>query len=109
MTTELTRAPASGRQISFSIGEVLALLSLTALSLEPLFATASRYGYQWQTANIMGTPTQRFPGGSERPNHKLDWFFTRGLTCTDPAIIPALQPNGEPSSDHECLAVTVAP
>lgn len=76
---------------------------------EPLFATASRYGYQWQTANIMGTPTQRFPGGSERPNHKLDWFFTRGLTCTDPAIIPALQPNGEPSSDHECLAVTVAP
>lgn len=76
---------------------------------EPLFAAATQHGYQWQTANVMGQPTQRFPAGSQRPNHKLDWFFTRGLVCTDPAIIPALKSNGEPSSDHECLAVSVAP
>jgi endonuclease/exonuclease/phosphatase family metal-dependent hydrolase len=76
---------------------------------EPLFAAATAHGYQWQTANIMGQPTQRFPVGSPRPNHKLDWFFTRGLICTDAALIPAVQPNGEPSSDHECLAVTVTP
>ena len=76
---------------------------------EPLFAAAASHGYQWQTANVMGQPTQRFPASSKRPNHKLDWFFTRGLTCADAAIIPALRPDGQPSSDHECLAVTVTP
>lgn len=76
---------------------------------EPLFEAARKYGYSWETANVLGQPTQRFPAGSDRPNHKLDWFFTRGLKACDPAIIPAIRPDGSPSSDHEALAVTVAP
>ena len=75
---------------------------------EPLFAAATRYGYDWHDANVLGQPTQRFKAGSTRPNHKLDWFFTRGLRAYDPAIIPAVRPDGSPSSDHEALAVTIA-
>jgi endonuclease/exonuclease/phosphatase family metal-dependent hydrolase len=78
-------------------------------SYEPLFEAATKYGYRWQDANVMGVPTQRFPAGSERPNHKLDWFFTRGLKASDPRIVPAIGPDGQPSSDHEALAVTILP
>jgi len=76
---------------------------------EPLFEVARSFGYDWHEANLPGVPTQRFPVGSDRPNHKLDWFFTRGLKVTDPLIIPAIRPGGMPSSDHECLAVTIVP
>ncbi|MDR3474342.1 MAG: endonuclease [Devosia sp.] len=76
---------------------------------EPLFEAAKRHGYDWQHANVGDAPTQRFAPGSDRPNHKLDWFFTRGLRASDPAIVPALRPDGQPSSDHECLAVTIEP
>ena len=75
---------------------------------EPLFAAATRYGYDWHDANVLGQPTQRFKAGSTRPNHKLDWFFTRGLRAYDPAIIPAVRPDGSSSSDHDALAVTIA-
>jgi endonuclease/exonuclease/phosphatase (EEP) superfamily protein YafD len=57
----------------------------------------------------METPTQRFAPDSERPNHKIDWFFTRGLDASDPKIVPAIREGGLPSSDHECLVVTVRP
>jgi endonuclease/exonuclease/phosphatase family metal-dependent hydrolase len=76
---------------------------------EPLFAAATRFGYTWQDANVMGASTQRFAPGSTRPNHKLDWFFTRGVVASRPEIIAAVRRDGSPSSDHECLAVTVAP
>lgn len=76
---------------------------------EPLFKAAKQHGYQWQDANIAGMPTQRFAPDSDRPAHKLDWFFTRGLKATNPAIVPAVRADGLPSSDHECLAVTIEP
>jgi len=76
---------------------------------EPQFAAAKEFGYDWHACNVMGVATQRFVPGRARTHHKLDWFFTRGLVATDPAIIPAVQADGSPSSDHECLAVTVTP
>ena len=76
---------------------------------EPLFDIAKRYGYEWQNANLSGVPTQRFQAGTERPNHKLDWFFTRGLTASMPVVVAAVKDDGTPSSDHECLAVTIEP
>ncbi|WP_245458631.1 MULTISPECIES: hypothetical protein [unclassified Mesorhizobium] len=57
--------------------------------------------YEWQAANDMDLPTQRRPVG------RIDWFFTRGLTASAPAVLPAVPPDGSPSSDHETLAVTV--
>ena len=76
---------------------------------EPLFEVARSFGFDWHDANLPGAPTQRFPVGSDRPNHKLDWFFTRGLKVSDPQIVPAIRAGGMPSSDHECLVVSVTP
>jgi endonuclease/exonuclease/phosphatase family metal-dependent hydrolase len=78
-------------------------------AFEPLFACAARFGYEWQTCNVMGVATQRFGADDERPRAKLDWFFTRGLKASEPRIIPALRSDGRPSSDHDALVVTIAP
>jgi endonuclease/exonuclease/phosphatase family metal-dependent hydrolase len=75
---------------------------------EPLFEEARRYGYEWQSCNVAEKPTQRFAEGNTRPRAKLDWFFTRGLEASDPQIVEATGPNGQPSSDHEALLVTIS-
>jgi hypothetical protein len=40
---------------------------------------------------------------------KLDWFFTRGLATSDPEVMPALDGADAALSDHEAIAITVAP
>jgi endonuclease/exonuclease/phosphatase family metal-dependent hydrolase len=77
---------------------------------EPLFAVLAAAGYDGQACNVPDMPTVRY--GADRASHprtKLDWFFTRGLEASDPRIIPALLPDGQPSSDHDALAVTIRP
>jgi endonuclease/exonuclease/phosphatase family metal-dependent hydrolase len=77
---------------------------------EPLFALMAERGFDWQACNEPDTPTQRpVPGKPPRPLGKIDWIFTRGLRATQPAIVPALRAGGAPSSDHDCLVVTVEP
>jgi endonuclease/exonuclease/phosphatase family metal-dependent hydrolase len=77
---------------------------------EPLFAFLADAGFDWQACNLPDIPTTRYAEHrAERPRTKLDWFFTRGLAASDPKIIPALRADGEPSSDHEALAVTIRP
>jgi endonuclease/exonuclease/phosphatase family metal-dependent hydrolase len=77
---------------------------------EPLFALMADRGFDWRHCNVLGQPTERQdPQRALRPPAKIDWFFTRGLEAAEPAITPALCPDGTPSSDHDCLAVTVAP
>ncbi len=75
---------------------------------EPLFKLFERYGFDWHAAPVPDAPTQRFAEGSFRPLGKIDWIFTRGLTATSPAVLPALQGDSTPSSDHEALVVEVA-
>ena len=82
---------------------------LRPMSHEPLFAVAANYGYDWLDCNVADVPTTRYPEGSTRLPAKIDWFFTRGLAASEPAIIPALRPDGSPSSDHDGLMVTVRP
>ncbi|AEH86093.1 endonuclease/exonuclease/phosphatase family protein [Mesorhizobium opportunistum] len=72
---------------------------------EPLFAVLAGRGYDWQAANNLDLPTQRREAGT--PVGRIDWFFTRGLEASAPAVLPAVLPGGGPSSDHEALAVTV--
>jgi endonuclease/exonuclease/phosphatase family metal-dependent hydrolase len=74
-------------------------------SHEPLFAVLAERGYDWQAANNLDLPTQRREAGT--PVGRIDWFFTRGLAASAPAVIAAVLPDGSPSSDHEALAVTV--
>ncbi len=78
---------------------------------EPLFNVAAAAGYDWRACNASG-PTQRAEtdGATEPPLGKLDWFFSRGLMAADPAIVPAVAEDGVTAiSDHELLAVSVAP
>jgi endonuclease/exonuclease/phosphatase family metal-dependent hydrolase len=76
---------------------------------EPMFDELRRRGYDWEHCNIMGLRTQRTrPDGTPaEPLGRIDWFFARGLECSDPAVIPAVDGNGVAISDHEALAVTV--
>ncbi|HET7715485.1 MAG TPA: endonuclease/exonuclease/phosphatase family protein [Bauldia sp.] len=78
---------------------------------EPMFAELARRGYDWEACNLMGAVTQRTrPDGTpQEPHGRIDWFFARGLACSEPAVIPAVDENGVAISDHEALAVTVRP
>ena len=76
---------------------------------EPLFKVLAERGYEWKAANTLDQPTQRRPAADAHlPIGRIDWFFTRGLQARDPAVIPAVLPDGNPSSDHEALLVTVS-
>jgi endonuclease/exonuclease/phosphatase family metal-dependent hydrolase len=77
---------------------------------EPLFALMAQRGFDWRCCNDLSKPTQR-PGVKHTSEllAKIDWFFTRSLRATDPTVVPALCPDGTPSSDHDCLTVIIAP
>ncbi|WP_368185042.1 endonuclease/exonuclease/phosphatase family protein [Aestuariibius sp. HNIBRBA575] len=70
---------------------------------ETLFAAAQRHGYDWQ-ANADGMTTRKSLL-TLHPDRamKLDWFAIRGGTMTPTSIIPALEPDGTPLSDHELI------
>lgn len=77
---------------------------------EPLFEAARRHGFNWSSCNVAGAPTQRQQanGRPAAPFCKLDWFLTRGVTASDPQVVPAVHPaSGSALSDHEMIAVTI--
>jgi endonuclease/exonuclease/phosphatase family metal-dependent hydrolase len=77
---------------------------------EPLFAAAEGAGFDWRRCNAEGsTERRRAPEPSGRGVLKLDWFFTRGLATSDPEVMPALDGADAALSDHEAIAITVAP
>lgn len=76
---------------------------------EPLFAVAREAGYSWEPCND-DRPTQRpRPDEPDWPLGRIDWFFARGLDCSDPGTIPAVDQTGAAISDHDALAVTIRP
>ena len=81
------------------------------MAYEPMFEMLEARGYDWQSCNLMGAPTQRTrPDGTpEPPLGRIDWCFARGLDCTDPAVFAAVDERGLAISDHEVLAVTIRP
>jgi endonuclease/exonuclease/phosphatase family metal-dependent hydrolase len=84
---------------------------LRPMRYEPMFAELADRGYDWEGCNVIGARTQRTrPDGTPaEPLGRIDWFFARGLACSDPAVIPAVDDGGVAISDHEALAVTIAP
>lgn len=76
---------------------------------EPMFDVAAARGLDWQACNLAHATTMRtLPDGRPTaPFAKIDWFFSRGLACSDPAVIPAVDAAGKAISDHEAIAVTV--
>ncbi|MEJ1158444.1 endonuclease/exonuclease/phosphatase family protein [Prosthecomicrobium sp. N25] len=77
---------------------------------EPMFDLLARRGYDWEGCNVMAPTMRTRPDGTPKPPFgKIDWLFSRGLDCRDPAVIPAVDAEGVAISDHEGLAVTVRP
>ena len=76
---------------------------------EPLFELAASRGYDWHACNVAGEPTQRVaePQPSRRGEMKIDWFLSRGLQASQPAVLSAADPEGVALSDHEPIAVRV--
>lgn len=80
------------------------------MAYEPMFDLLKRRGYGWNACNDMDAPTQRTrPDGTPKPPFgKIDWLFSRGLKCSTPATVAAVDSKGDAISDHEVLAVTIA-
>lgn len=72
---------------------------------EPLFDDLRRAGFAWADANV-AEPTQRTgPQGKPRPPFgKLDWLVVRGMRAANPQVLPALDGEGRPISDHDMIA-----
>lgn len=70
---------------------------------EELFETAESYGYHWR-GNAEGTTTRasRITLRQER-KQKLDWFIARHIDSHHQMIIPALDNNDTPLSDHDMI------
>jgi endonuclease/exonuclease/phosphatase family metal-dependent hydrolase len=84
---------------------------LDPVPFEPMFEVAAAHGYDWRVCNALGVPTQRTrPDGTPAPPlGKIDWFLCRGLVASHPVTLPAIDARGVAISDHEVLAVTIAP
>jgi endonuclease/exonuclease/phosphatase family metal-dependent hydrolase len=77
---------------------------------EPMFTVLREHGYEWSACNTPLAATQRTrPDGTPQPPFgKIDWFFSRGLRCSTPSVIAAVDDKGTAISDHEALAVTIS-
>ena len=75
---------------------------------EPLFADLRDAGFEWSGSNV-ACPTQRTGPNREPqpPFAKLDWLLTRGVRVESAMVIPALDEQGEPISDHDMVAADI--
>ncbi|MEZ5667584.1 MAG: endonuclease [Alphaproteobacteria bacterium] len=75
---------------------------------EPMFDVAAQAGLDWTACNLAHATTMRtLPDGApEEPFAKIDWFFSRGLACSAPEVLAAVDDAGNAISDHELIAVT---
>jgi endonuclease/exonuclease/phosphatase family metal-dependent hydrolase len=73
---------------------------------EPLFADLRAAGFKWEHSNLAG-PTQRTgqDGKPVPPFGKLDWIVVRGIEARNPQVLPVLDQQGVPASDHDMLTV----
>lgn len=76
---------------------------------EPLFAITEAAGFDWRAGNGRGATQRPKDVAPARPLGRIDWFFTRGVTAADPVTIAAVDGTGAAISDHELIAVTIAP
>lgn len=78
---------------------------------EPMFDLLGERGYDQTACNLPLAPTERMrPDGTPAPPFgKIDWFFARGLRCTEATVLAAVDSPGKALSDHEVLAVTIEP
>ena len=74
---------------------------------EPMFQSFLEHGFEWKDSNLSEPTTRNHPWINE-PLIKIDWFFTKGLKCSNPIVIPAVDETNENLSDHEMILVDVS-
>ncbi len=74
---------------------------------EPLFSIGRKRGYDFSACNLACPTTRTSIWSESEGSRQLDWFCTRGLNAADPAVIPALGPDGTVLTDHEMILVTI--
>ncbi|MGD1877867.1 MAG: endonuclease/exonuclease/phosphatase family protein [Kiloniellaceae bacterium] len=75
---------------------------------EPMFTRMAEAGFDWWTCNSPGVTTRRHSWQDQaNPRKKLDWFFSRGLTCSSARVVPAVDRSRGNLSDHELILVTL--
>lgn len=63
----------------------------TPEAYEPIFKLMEDYGFDYKSANVRGISTRRKPiAGKGNLELNLDWFFVRGLSCIEPAVIKTI-------------------
>ena len=70
---------------------------------EPMFELLRKRGYDWRACNLALART----GGPQ--GRKRLWFFTRGLVCDEPAIVPALDGAGRPMGSCDAITLRIRP
>lgn len=105
-------------ELAASRAEQLAKMS-SVEAIEPLMTFAERNGWNYRDANLLNKSTRRKDmKGYPDINLNLDWFFTRGLNCVNPAVVTAVfnsdeipdgtayrHFNGVEISDHDAITV----
>jgi endonuclease/exonuclease/phosphatase family metal-dependent hydrolase len=67
---------------------------------EPLFKLLKDSGFNYENANVDGKVTRRKPINKKGVLElNLDWFFTRGLICTEPKVVETFFS----SNELECM------
>ncbi|WP_458790782.1 endonuclease/exonuclease/phosphatase family protein [Yoonia sp. MH D7] len=75
---------------------------------EPLFERAGLRGYHWDATPEGNTTRRSLITPHPTREMKLDWFFTRGLSCVQHALVSALGPDDLPLSDHDVIWCSVS-
>lgn len=74
--------------------------------LESLFASAESHGFHWR-ANTHGCTVRPSRLTLEQQHEKqLDWFCVKGIEGRQPRIVPALNAQNVPLSDHDMIVCT---
>ncbi|MFM2035028.1 MAG: hypothetical protein RL459_293 [Pseudomonadota bacterium] len=74
---------------------------------EPLFALATGLGYVCHGGAAHAPTTRPSRTSPNAQAWKLDWLFTRGLKTGASRVIPALDSDGLPLSDHDAVVVSL--
>jgi hypothetical protein len=75
---------------------------------EELFAKAEAQGYDWSlTADGMTTRPSLITRHPTR-QMKLDWICGRGVGCVSKGVLPSIDSEGRPLSDHDAVFASVS-
>ncbi|WP_336056200.1 endonuclease/exonuclease/phosphatase family protein [Nitratireductor sp. CH_MIT9313-5] len=74
---------------------------------ETLFSMAEARGYDWGLTPEGITTRASLISPHENRKMKLDWFAARGMGGKPARLLPSLDSDGTPLSDHECIVATV--